>query len=222
VSFGYQLDFGYVLDHAGELGAGLAWTLALTAIGLIGGLCGGLVGGVIRAYRLPLASPAIAAFVAFVRATPLFVQIFFLYFGLPELGLNLPAGVVAGLSLVIWGSAYNTENVRAAIEAVPPHYAEAARALGLRPATTLRLVILPVAARFAVPSITTTAVETLKGSSLMLAISFPELTDVTMNLISVSFRVFELFLVLGAAYLLLSVGLTQAMRALEQRLTWPA
>ncbi len=221
MNFGYQLDFSYVLDHAGELAAGLGWTLALTAIGVVGGVAGGLVGGIIRAYRVPILSPVVGAGVTFIRATPLFVQIFFLYFGLPELGVNLPALWVAALSLAIWGSAYNTENIRPAIEAVPLAYREAARALNLPPVATFRLVILPIATRYALPSIANTAVETLKGSSLMLAISFPELTDVTMNLISVSFRVFELFFVLGAVYLLLSAGLTRAMRGLERRFAWP-
>ncbi len=221
MTFGYQLDFGYVLRHAGDLAGGLAWTIALTTIGVAGGVGGGVVGGVIRATRLPIASPVVAAAVAFIRATPLFVQIFFLYFGMPELGLNLPAGVVAALSLMIWASAYNTENIRAAIGAVPASYGEAAQALGLRPLTSFRLVILPVAMRFALPSLANTAVETLKGSALMLAVSFPELTDVTLDLMAVSFRVFELFFVLGGAYLLLSAGLTRGFRALEQRLAWP-
>ncbi len=221
VTFGYQLDFFYVLDHASALLAGLGWTVVLTAIGLLGGVAGGLAGALIRVYRAPVASPLVAGGVAFIRATPLFVQIFFLYFGLPELGIELPAVAVAALSLVIWAAAYNTENLRAAIEAVPAGYIEAARSLGLRPRGIFRLVVLPIALRYALPSVANTAVETLKGSALMVAISFPELTDVTINLIAVSFRVFELFMVLGAAYLLLSAGLTRSLRGLEQLLSWP-
>jgi polar amino acid transport system permease protein len=221
VNFGYQLDFVYVLHHAGALATGLAWTVVLTAIGVLGGVAGGVLGGAVRAYRAPVVAPLVGAVVEFIRATPLFVQIFFLYFGLPELGVRLPTLAVACLSLVIWGSAYNTENLRAAIEAVPVGFDEAARALGLRPRLVFRLVTLPIALRHALPSVANTAVETLKGSSLMLAISFPDLTDVTMNLMSVSFRVFELLLVLGAAYLALAAALTWLMRKLERHLAWP-
>jgi len=222
MNFGYQLDPGYILAHADALLAGLAWTVALTAIGLVGGIALGILGGVARAYHVPVVSPAIACVVEFIRTTPLFVQIFFLYFGLPELGLELPGLAVASLSLVIWGAAYNTENFRAAIEALPHGYAEAARALGLRGRATFRLVSLPILIRYALPSVTNTSVETLKGSSLMLAISFPELTDTTINLVSVSFRVFELFFVLGITYLLLAAALTRLMRAFENHLAWPA
>jgi His/Glu/Gln/Arg/opine family amino acid ABC transporter permease subunit len=221
VSFGYHLDPGYVVAHAPELLFGLAWTIILTAIGVAGGIGLGIVGGTLRAYRIPFASPLIAGGVEFIRTTPLFVQIFFLYFGLPELGIELPAFVVGALALIVWGAAYNTENFRAAIEGVPGRFGEAARSLGLPDVSAFRLVTLPIAARFAMPSVTNTAIETLKGSSLMLAISFPELTDTTMNLIAVSFRVFELFFVLGAAYLLLSAGLSRLMRTAEHRLAWP-
>jgi polar amino acid transport system permease protein len=221
MGFGYQLDPGYVVAHAPELLFGLVWTVVLTGIGVAGGILFGIGGGILRAYRVPIVSPLVAAIVEFIRTTPLFVQIYFLYFGLPELGIQMPAFTVGALALVVWGGAYNTENFRAAIEGVPGHFSEAARSLGLRPATVFRLVTLPIAARFAMPSVTNTAIETLKGSSLMLAISFTELTDTTMNLISVSFRVFELFFVLGAAYLLLSAGLSRLMRAAEHALAWP-
>jgi His/Glu/Gln/Arg/opine family amino acid ABC transporter permease subunit len=221
MGFGYQLDPGYVIAHAPELLFGLVWTVALTCIGVAGGILFGIGGGILRVYRVPIASPLVAAIVEFIRTTPLFVQIYFLYFGLPELGIQMPAFTVGALALVVWGGAYNTENFRAAIEGVPGHFCEAARSLGLRPTAAFRLVTLPIAARFAMPSVTNTAIETLKGSSLMLAISFPELTDTTMNLISVSFRVFELFFVLGAAYLVVSAGLSRLMRAAEHALAWP-
>ena len=222
MNFGYQLDFGYVLAHAGQLGMGVVWTLVLTAIGVCGGTALGAFAGALRAYRVPIASPLIHGVVEFIRTTPLFVQIFFLYFGLPELGIELAAFPVAALALVVWSAAYNTENFRAAIEAVPAEYQEASRALGLSRAAMFRLVVMPVALRYAMPSVTNTAIETLKGSALMLAIGFPELTDVTMDLIAVSFRVFELFLVLGAAYLLLAAGLSRLMRMVEAHLAWPA
>ncbi len=221
MGLGYQLDPAYILQHAGELAWGLIWTVVLTAIGVAGGIALGTAGGLARAYRIRVLSPAIAGLVAFIRTTPLFVQIFFLYFGLPELGLQLPPLSVACIALVLWGAAYNTENVRASLEALGPGYGDAARAIGLPEGLACRLVLLPIAFRFAMPSITNTSIETLKGSSLMLAISFPELTDVTINLMSVSFRIFELFFVLGSSYLVLSALLSRAMRGVERRLAWP-
>jgi polar amino acid transport system permease protein len=160
-------------------------------------------------------------FVEAVRTTPLFVQIFFLYFGLPEIGITAPALAVATMALVIWGAAYNTENFRAAIEAVPPGFHEASRALGLRSRRMFLLVTAPIALRIALPSVTNTSVETLKNSALMLAISFPELTDVAVKMVAISFRVFEVFTTIAVTYLVLTMLLTHAMRTLERRLAWP-
>jgi len=221
VNVGYELDPGYIIEHVGELSLGLVWTVVLTAIGLVGGTLFGLVGGAVRAYRIRAASPLVGACVEFIRTTPLFVQIFFLYFGLPEIGIRASGFTVACLALVIWGAAYNVENFRAAIEAVPKERHEAAQALGLRPVPTFILIVLPEAIRLALPSVTNTSVETLKNSALMLAISFPELTDTAVNLVAVSFRVFEVFITIGAVYLLLTVCLTRAMREIERRMAWP-
>lgn len=220
MDFGYSLDPGYIVEHLGELSLGLVWTVVLTSIGIVGGTLFGLVGGALRSHRVRTVSPLIVAGVEFIRTTPLFVQIFFLYFGLPEIGLKASGFVVASLALVIWGAAYNVENFRAAIEAVPKEYHEAARALGLKPISIFILVTLPVTIRLAIPSVTNTSVETLKNSALMLAISFPELTDTAVNLVAVSFRVFEVFITIGVVYLLLTAGLTRAMREIEHRIAW--
>lgn len=221
MNFGYDLDFSYLLQHDRELALGLCRTVAITAVGIAGGVVLGFGGAVARVERVTALSPIVAALVEFIRTTPLFVQIFFLYFGLPEIGVNLDSLWVACIALVIWGGAYNVENFRAAIEAVPPSWREAAIALGLRRGQTFRLITAPVALRIAMPSLTNTAIEILKGSALMVAISFPELTDTGINLVAVSFRVFEVFIALGAAYLLLAAGLARGMRALEGRLAWP-
>lgn len=222
MNIGYQLDPAYVLQHLGELGGGLAWTLILTSVGLCGGIIAGLALGAVRAYRLPLLSSLVAAFVELIRNTPLFVQIFFLYFGLPKIGVRASAFEVACTSLILWGAAYNAENYRAALLAVPREYQEAARALGLGEMGTFWLVRLPIAVKFAMPSVTNISVETLKNSALMLAISFPELTDTAINLVALSFRVFELFIVIAITYLVLAASLTHFMRAVEHRLAWPA
>lgn len=221
MDFGYELDPGYIVEHLGELSLSFIWTIVLTTIGLVGGTLLGLVGGAIRSYRVRIASPLIGACVEFIRTTPLFVQIFFLYFGLPDMGLRASGFIVACLALVMWGAAYNVENFRAAIGAVPKEYHEAAQALGLRPIPVFLLITLPVAVRLAIPSVTNTSAETLKNSALMVAISFPELTDTAVNLVAVSFRVFEVFITIGAVYLLLTAGLTRMMREVERRMAWP-
>lgn len=221
MNFGYQLDPWYIVEHLPELASGLAWTIALTVSGIVGGTALGLVGGAIRSYRVRVLSPLVGGFVEIIRTTPLFVQIFFLYFGLPEIGVTASALTVANIALIVWGAAYNVENFRAAIDAVPPGCRDAAKALGLNRLRTFQLVVAPVAIRIAMPSVTNTSVETLKNSALMLAINFPELTDVAVNMVAVSFRVFEIFITIAVTYLFLTAALTRAMREIEHRMAWP-
>jgi polar amino acid transport system permease protein len=221
MNFGYTLDPGYVIEHLSELGHGLLLTIYLLIVGCAGGTALGLLGGAARAYRVRYIGRAIGAAVEFVRATPLFVQIFFIYFGLPELGIQLSANATACVSLVIWSAAYNTENFRAAFETVPHGLVEAADALGLKRPQTMLTITLPLAVRIAMPSLTNTAIETLKNTALMVAISFGELTTTAIDLVSVSFRVFEIFILIAVIYLLLGTALSRAALAIEHRLKLP-
>lgn len=221
MNVGYTLDPGYILEHLPELADGLLWTVILLVVGCAGGTLLGLLGGTARAFRLPILSPIVGGIVEIVRATPLFVQIFFMYFGLPEIGIKLTAGATACISLVIWSAAYNTENFRAAFESIPRGLTEAARSLGLKFPQIILTITFPLALRIALPSLTNTAIETLKNTALMVAISFAELTTTAIDLVSVSFRVFEVFIFIGAIYLILGYLMSRFARMIEQRLELP-
>lgn len=215
------LDPGYVLKALPDLAAGLRWTLAVSAIGIAGSLVLGLAGGAVRAARIPIFDGAVGLYVEFFRNTPLLIQVFFLYFALPELHVTLTAFTVAWLALVLWGGAYNVENFRAGFQAVNRGYQEAARALGLTAWATFTTVILPIGLRTAVPSLTNTCISVLKNSSYMIAISFPELTATAVNIVSTSFRVFEMFAAIAVIYLGLVWALSALMAVVEQRLALP-
>ena len=219
--FLYALDPGYVLKTLPDLWAGLRWTLAVSAIGIAGSLVLGLAGGAVRAARIPIFDGAVGLYVEFFRNTPLLIQVFFLYFALPELHVTLSAFTVAWLALVLWGGAYNVENFRAGFQAVNPGYQEAARALGLSAWATFAAIILPIGLRTAVPSLTNTCISVLKNSSYMIAISFPELTNTAVNIVSISFRVFEMFAAIAVIYLGLVWVLSALMAVVERRLALP-
>lgn len=217
----YHLDPRIILTHLPALEAGLRLTLVVSAIGMGGALLVGLVGAAACELNVPVLRRAVPAYVEAFRNTPLLVQIFFLYFALPEVGVKLSGFTVAWLALVLWGGAYNVENFRAGFEAVERGYREAARALGLGPWQTFVTVILPIGFRTALPSITNTLISVLKNSSFMVAIGFPELTDTVVSIVSLTFRVFELFTLIGVVYLVLAWGVSALMRVVEQRLALP-
>jgi His/Glu/Gln/Arg/opine family amino acid ABC transporter permease subunit len=214
---GYHFDPAFLLHHLGELGTGLLRTLAISAIGMAGALLVGVLLGAISTLRIPVARQLITVYVEVFRNTPLLVQIFFLYFALPETGLQLGGFTVGWLSLLLWGGAYNVENFRAGFEAVEGGYVEACRALGFPRLAAFRHVTLPLGARVALPSVTNILISVFKNSSFMVAISYPELTESAVNIVAVTFRVFEMFLAIGIVYLGLVWLMSLGAAAVERR-----
>src|ERR687898_3215634 len=129
---GVAFDWSFVSENSDELLTGLGRTLEVSAIAIAGAFVIGLVLGAARAHRIPVVSQLAAVYVEVIRNTPILVQIFMLYFALPQVGIRLEAFTVAWLAVTIWGGAFNTENFRAGFEAVPVRYREAGAALGFR------------------------------------------------------------------------------------------
>jgi His/Glu/Gln/Arg/opine family amino acid ABC transporter permease subunit len=217
----YAFDPSFVLGTLPQLWAGLRLTLAVSAVGIMGSLAIGLTGGALRAARVPILGPVVGAYVELWRNTPLIVQLFFLYFGLPEVHVTLSAFTVGWLGLALWGGAYHVENFRAGFGAVHRGYREAAQALGMSATVTFLSVVLPIGLRIAVPSLTNTCISVLKNSSYLIAISLPELTTTAISIVSLSLRVFEMFAAIAIVYTALVWTLSGAMRAVERRLALP-
>jgi His/Glu/Gln/Arg/opine family amino acid ABC transporter permease subunit len=218
---GYRFDPGFLVDHLDELAGGLVRTVEISAIGIAGALIVGALLGALAALRVPVAHQLVRVYVEVFRNTPLLVQIFFLYFALPEIGWQLDAFTVGWLSLLLWGGAYNVENFRAGFEAVEGGYVEACRALGFSRLAAFRRVAYPLGWRIALPSVTNTQISVFKNSSFMIAISYPELTETAVDIVAVSFRVLEMFLAIGLIYLGLVWLMSLAARAIERHFAIP-
>jgi len=216
-----SVDWSFIADNAPELARGLERTLEVAAIGIGGAFAVGIALGAARAHRVRIASPLAAIYVEAIRNTPFLVQIFFLFYGLPQLGIVLSPFTTAWLSVLLWGGAFNTENFRAGFEAVPVRYREAGQALGFGPARTFLSVTLPIGGRIALPSTINTSISVLKNTSLLTAIGFAELTNVARSISAVTFRDTEMLLVVAVAYLVLVWSLSAAIRLVEARLRLP-
>jgi His/Glu/Gln/Arg/opine family amino acid ABC transporter permease subunit len=216
-------DWDYIWENRGALLHGLRLTLEVAALGIAGAFVIGLVLGAARAYRVPVISQLAAVYVEVIRNTPILVQIFFLYYGLPRASAHFrfDAFTVATLAVMIWGGAYNTENFRAGFEAVPHRYREAGRALGFSRVATFLNVTLPIGGRIALPSSINTYISVLKNTALMTAIGFPELTNTALDFVATDFRTYEMFFVLAVTYLTIVWGLSGLIRALEAHLAIP-
>jgi polar amino acid transport system permease protein len=216
-----SFEWSVIWDNRDQLWEGFQNTMKAAAIGIAGSFAIGLVLGAIRAHRIPMLNQLAGIYVEVIRNTPILVQIFLLYYGLPQLGYRVDTFTVAWLSITIWGGAFNTENFRAGFEAVPQRLREAGYALGFTPIKTFLNVTLPVGGRIALPSSINTYISVLKNTSLLLVIGYPELTSVASNIQAITFRTFEMFTALAIAYLVIVWSLSALIRFLEARLALP-
>ncbi|MGE0715494.1 MAG: amino acid ABC transporter permease [Alphaproteobacteria bacterium] len=217
----YQFDFAYIVASGPALMQGLAMTVLVSALSIALSVIVGIVGAAVRVFRVPVLSQLFAFYVDFIRNTPLLAQIFFIFYGLPSIGLGISIFWSGVLSLTVWGGAYNVENMRGGFLAVSKGMREAALSLGLKPLLYLRLVAIPLGLRVAIPAMLNTSVSVLKNSSYLQAISFGELTFVAMERVAMDFRTLEMFASIGLLYLVLVLLLSFLARRLEHHLQRP-
>jgi len=158
-----------------------------------------------------------ASVINIIRGLPIIVQLFYIYFVLPEFGLQLSAFQAGVIGLGIAYSAYQAENFRAGIEAVDPGQIEAAQSIGMRNPMILRRVVLPQAFRIALPPYGNTLVMMLKDSSLVSTITVLEMTRAGQMIASSTFQNMTVYTMVAILYLLLSLPLVFVVRRLEIR-----
>jgi polar amino acid transport system permease protein len=199
-----------------ELAWGALLTVELSATAMVLSLFFAVIGAFLRLSGPKPVQMAIATYVEVIRNTPFLVQIFMLYFGLPTLGIRLDANTGALIALVLNGSAYTIEIVRAGIESIGLGQTEAARALGLHRFQVFRLVVLPQALRAVVPPLGSQFILLMLNSSIVSVISADELTAVAQDIQSRTFRPFETFIVATLIYLVLSLLFSGAFAGIER------
>ena len=156
-----------------------------------------------------------------VRGIPALVLVLLIYFGLPQIGLDLGSALSGIVALGLNSGAYVGEAFRAGIQAVDAGQTEAARSLGMSHAQAMRRVVLPQAFRIVIPPVTNEATVLIKGTSLLSVISITELTRVGTQVMTLTFRPIEAFLTVGLIYLVLNTVVSQASLRLERRLRVP-
>nr|WP_199332149.1 ABC transporter permease subunit [Anabaena lutea] len=214
-------SFTVILQSLPTLLNGVLITLQLAFLSVMFGLIGGSLIGIIRLSKITPIRWLARAYIDFFRGTPLLVQIFMIYFGLPaisqELGLTfslnrLVAGVIA---LSLNSAAYIAEIVRAGIQSIEIGQSEAAQSLGLNPLQTMRYVIFPQAFRRMIPPLGNEFISLLKDTSLVAVIGFEELFRKGQLIVSENYRAFEVYAAVAVIYLCLTLVSSQAISRLE-------
>jgi polar amino acid transport system permease protein len=214
----YQFNWRPVLDNLDLLLKGLALGLGLALAALALGSAIGLVAAFCRASGTRSLRLLATAYVEGVRNIPLLLILYFVYFGLPLLGVGLLDSIGSFvLALSVYAGAYLTEAFRAGIEGVPRGPLEAARAIGLTRWQVARHVTLPLMFRIALPSLGNTFISLFKDTSVASAIAVPELTYGAIRINVNTWRVVEVYLVVGALYLAACYAIAGGLRLVERR-----
>ncbi|WNJ91014.1 amino acid ABC transporter permease [Bosea sp. 685] len=216
-----EFDLAYLMAQGPALMRGLWLTVQVSAISIVLSIVIGLMGAAVRVLKLPVLDKLVIGYVEFIRNTPLLAQLFFIFYGLPTIGLKLSLFWSGVLSLTLWAGAYQIENIRGGLETVAKGLREAAFSLGLTPWRFFRLIAAPMAIRVGLPSMLNTSISLLKNSSYLQAIGLAELTYVAIDRISMDFRTIEMFVAICVIYLALVLVLSVFANRLENRLNKP-
>ncbi len=215
----YHFDFAAILadGYPALLARGVLFTLALTAVGAVFGIAIGIVGAVCRGWKLKPFNVVFAIYVEAIRNTPFLVQLFFIFFGLPALGIQLSDWQAASLTMIVNLGAYCTEIIRAGVQATPRGQIEAASALAMTRAQIFRHVVMRPALARVWPAIASQVVIVMLGSSVCSQIGAEELTFAANFIQSRNFRAFETYFVAAGIYLAMAVVLRRLLLTYGQR-----
>lgn len=211
------LDFTVVPKFLDVILLGALWTIAITVCAALLSFFGGIVFAVIALYAPRLVRLPFRAFEWIFMGTPLLLQLFLIYFGLVQIGIDLPAFVAGVIGLGLHFAVYNSELIQASIIAVDRGQMEAARTLGLSRGQALRKVVIPQAVRDVIPPIGNNMIALLKDSALVSVIGVSELTLSAQLAIGRTYRPFEFYVVAAVFYYVINLGMEYVLRRLERR-----
>jgi cystine transport system permease protein len=199
------------------LKAGVMFTVPLTIISFILGMIVAFAVAVIRVSNIRFLNKIVKFYVWIIRGTPLLVQLFIIFYGLPSIGITLSAFTSAVIGFTLSVGAYGSETIRAAILSVPKGQWEAAHALGLSKSHTLMYVILPQAIKVAIPPMANSFISLVKDTSLAAAVTFTELFQVAQQITARTYEPLWLYIEAALIYLMFCSVLSVLQTRLEIR-----
>lgn len=213
-----QFDLTTLTPYIGDLAAGARLTALACALALAGSLVLGILVALMRTAASNLARRAAALYVDVFRNVPFIVQLFFLFYGLPEIGIELGAFATGVLALALAGGAFTSDAIRSGILAIEPGVLEAAQVSGLSRVAIYRRIVLPIALRSAVRPLGSVFVNLILTSSILSAITLNELTGTAKIIAADTFQPFEVYALLLVLYALLTWMVSLSAGALHRRL----
>ncbi|RWP03056.1 MAG: amino acid ABC transporter permease [Mesorhizobium sp.] len=210
----YQFDFGWLIVSLPVLLKGIRITVQLILIGAVFGVALGIACAWVRALGPKWLKPVVATYVELIRNTPFLIQLFFIFFGLPSLGIRMSELSAANLAMIVNLGAYSCEIIRAGIQATPRGQFEAGASLAMTPFQTFWHVVLVPALQRIWPALSSQIVIVMLGSAVVSQIAAEDLTFAANFIQSRNFRAFETYIVSTLIYLALAILLRQMLAGL--------
>ncbi len=214
------MDTGVISSYIPIFAEAFLLTLKTGWAGVLIAFAIGIAGAFILYFKLPLLSAVIKVYVELFRNTPLLIQLFFIYYGLPALGFKISAEVCGAVGLGLLGGSYMTESIRSGLEAVPRIQAESAASLGLNRQQTFMSVILPQAFSISVPALVANVIFLLKETSVFSAISLMDLMFTAKDLIGLYYNTTESLFLLVLFYTVMLLPVSFAGSVIEKKMRY--
>lgn len=214
------MDLEFISSHIPMYVEAAGLTVRIAIYGIIGALIVGLICSLIKELKLPVLKEIVQIYIELSRNTPLLIQLFFLYFGLPKLGIVLSSKACAAAGLIFLGGSYMTEGFRTGIDSVPQIQRESAYSLGLTREQTFFRIILPQAVATSVPVFCANMIFLIKETSVFSAVALADLMYVTKDLIGLYYNTDEALLMLVIAYLIILLPISIITSWLERRVRY--
>ena len=215
-----NLDWEFINESLPLYGEAMWLTVKLAFLAILFSLVLGLLFSVILYYRVKILSDVIKVYIELSRNTPLLVQLFFLYYGLPKIGIHFSEFTCAIVGMTFLGGSYMTEAFRSGIDAVSQSQIESGLSIGLSKVQLARYVILPQAFAISIPSLGANAIFLLKETSIVGAIALMDLMNVAKDLIGMHYKTAESLLLLVLAYLVLVLPLSLLLTWVERKVRY--
>lgn len=213
----FSLDWQYIHSVLPQFYAAMLMTLKISSIGIVLSILLGLICSVISTYQVRILNKIVKIYIEVSRNTPLLIQLFFLYYGLPKIGIKLDGFTCGVIGLTFLGGSYMAEAFRAGLQSVAQGQIDSARSVGLNAVQVFQYVIFPQALSLSIPAIGANCLFLIKESSVLSAIAVVELLFVTKDLIGMDYKTTEALFLLIVAYLIILLPVSALTSYLEYR-----
>lgn len=201
---------------------GFILTLQMSALGILGAIVLGLFCSLMQYFKVPVIKRIVGIYIELSRNTPLLIQLFFIYYGLPGLGLKFSAYTCGIIGLVFLGGSYMAEGFSGGFDGIPKNQIESGQAIGLSTWQLTRYIIFPQGFALSVPALAANVIFLIKETSIFTVIAIPELTNTALDLIGMYYNTDEYLFVLVVGYAIILIPLSILLTWLERRVRYGA